>query len=208
LSAAAYIDMLSKAYPRIKQACPDVVVVSGALTPTGFNDGVTAFDDGTFLEQLYQAGLKNFSDAIGAHPSGYNVPALCNILDPGCNRPEASFQAPFQSRHHSWGFLGTMTTYRNIMTKYGDGGKQIWATEFGWPVGTGGSCGGGPCHPAGVDNSPDNLAQWFPQAFQWAKKQGWVGVMFVWNLDFHGGEVGAFHIDDQPAFGALAAMPK
>ncbi len=32
--------------------------------------------------------------------------------------------------------------------------------------------------------------------------------MFVWNLDFHGGEVGAFHIDDQPAFGALAAMPK
>ncbi|HZQ06236.1 MAG TPA: hypothetical protein VFD70_06615 [Anaerolineae bacterium] len=208
LSAAAYIDMLSKTYPRIKQACPDIVVVSGALTPTGFNDGVTAFDDGTFLEQLYQAGLRNFSDAIGAHPSGFNVPALCNVLDPGCNRPEASFQAPFQSRHHSWGFLGTMTTYRNIMAKYGDGGKQIWATEFGWPVGTGGSCGGGPCHPAGADNSPDNLAQWFPQAFQWAKQQGWVGVMFVWNLDFHGGEVGAFHIDDQPAFGALAAMPK
>lgn len=208
LSAQAYIDMISKAYPAIKAACPDVVVVSGAPTPTGFNDGVTAFDDGVFLEQLYQAGLKNYTDAIGAHPSGYNVPALCNILDPSCNRPEASFQAPFQSRHHSWGFLGTMLTYRNIMVKYGDGNKQIWPTEFGWPIGTGGNACGGPCHPAGVDNSPEQAAQWYVQAYQWAKQQGWVGVMTAWQLDFDRGELDAFRIAGRPAFDALAAMPK
>lgn len=61
-------------------------------------------DDGAYLELLYQNGLKDFSDAIGSHPSGFNVPALCNIMDPACNRPEASYRAPFDSRHHSWAF--------------------------------------------------------------------------------------------------------
>lgn len=208
LSAQLYMDMLKAAYPRIKAACPEIVVVSGAPTPTGWNDGVVAIDDAIFLEQMYQNGLKENSDAIGAHPSGFNVPALCNIMDPACNRPEASFRAPFDSRHHSWGFLGTMLTYRNIMVKYGDGNKQIWPTEFGWPIHTGGSCGGGPCHPAGADNSPQQAAQWYVEAYQWAKQQGWVGVMTAWQLDFDRGELDAFRIAGQPAFDALAAMPK
>ena len=208
LSAALYMDMLKAAYPRIKAACPDVVVVSGAPTPTGWNDGVVAIDDGQFLEQMYQNGLKENSDAIGAHPSGFNVPALCNIMDPACNRPEASFRAPFDSRHHSWGFLGTMLTYRQIMVAHGDGNKQIWPTEFGWPIGTGGSCGGGPCHPAGADNSPEQAAQWYVEAYQWAKQQGWVGVMTAWQLDFDRGELDAFRIAGKPAFDALAGMPK
>jgi len=208
LSAPLYMDMLKAAYPRIKAACPNIVVVSGAPTPTGWNDGVVAIDDGVFLEQMYQNGLKENSDAIGAHPSGFNVPALCNIMDPACNRPEASFRAPFDSRHHSWGFLGTMLTYHNIMLKYGDGNKQVWPTEFGWPTHTGGSCGGGPCHPAGADNSPEQAAQWYVEAYQWAKREKWVGVMTAWQLDFDRGELDAFRIAGKPAFDALAAMPK
>lgn len=208
ISAPLYIDMLSKAYPAIKGACPDVVVVSGAPTPTGATIAGCCMDDGAYLEQLYQAGLKNFTDAIGAHPSGFNVPALCNDLDPGCVRPEASFQAPWTNRHHSWGFLATMTTYRNIMVAHGDGNKQIWPTEFGWPVGTGGSACGGPCHPAGADNSSDQAAQWYVQAYQWAKSAGYVGVMTAWQLDFDRGELDAFRIAGNPAYGALAGMPK
>lgn len=208
LSAALYMDMLKAAYPRIKAACPSVVVVSGAPTPTGWNDGVVAIDDGVFLEQMYQNGLKDFSDAIGSHPSGFNVPAMCNIMDPACNRPEASFRAPFENRHPSWSFLSTMTRYRNIMVQYGDRNKQIWPTEFGWPTHTGGTCGGGPCHAAGADNSPEQAAEWYVQAYQWAKQQGWVGVMIAWQLDFDNGELDAFRILDKPAYGALAAMPK
>ncbi len=208
LSAALYMDMLKKSYASIKAACPSIVVISGAPTPTGWNDGVVATDDAVFLEQMYQNGLKDYSDAIGAHPSGFNVPALCNILDPACNRPEASFRAPFDSRHHSWGFLGTMLTYRQIMVSHGDGNKQIWPTEFGWPTHTGGSCGGGPCHPAGADNSPEQAAQWYVEAYQWAKQQGWVGVMTAWQLDFDRGELDAFRILGKPAYDALAGMPK
>ncbi|TAH52432.1 MAG: hypothetical protein EYC68_06550 [Chloroflexota bacterium] len=208
LSAPLYMDMLKKSYAAIKAACPSIVVVSGAPTPTGWNDGVVATDDAVFLEQMYQNGLKDFSDAIGAHPSGFNVPAMCDIMNPACNRPEASFRAPFDSRHHSWGFLGTMLTYRNIMLKYGDGDKQVWPTEFGWPTHTGGTCGGGPCHPAGADNSPEQAAQWYVEAYQWAKQQRWVGVMTAWQLDFDRGELDAFRIAGKPAFDALAGMPK
>jgi spore germination protein YaaH len=208
LSAASYMDMLKRVYPAIKAACPSIVVVSGAPTPTGWNDGVVAIDDHLYLEQLYQNGLKDFSDAIGSHPSGYNVPAMCNITDPACNRPEASFRAPFDNRHPSWSFLSTMAGYRNIMVRHGDGNKQIWPTEFGWPTHTGGSCGGGPCHPAGADNSPEQAAQWYTEAYQWGKQQGWVGVMIAWQLDFDRGELDAFRILGKPAYDALAAMPK
>jgi hypothetical protein len=208
LSAARYMDMLRAVYPAIKNACPSIVVVSGAPTPTGWNDGVVAIDDIQYLEQLYQNGLKDFSDAIGSHPSGYNVPALCNITDPACNRPEASFRSPYENRHPSWSFLSTMTGYRSVMVRHGDGNKQIWPTEFGWPTHTGGSCGGGPCHPAGADNSPEQAAQWYVEAYQWGKQQGWVGVMIAWQLDFDRGELDAFRILGKPAFDALAGMPK
>lgn len=208
LSAARYMDMLKAVYPAIKNACPSMVVVSGAPTPTGWNDGVVAIDDQQYLEQLYQNGLKDFSDAIGSHPSGYNVPALCNITDPACNRPEASFRSPFDNRHPSWSFLSTMTGYRSVMTRHGDSNKQIWATEFGWPIHTGGSCGGGPCHPAGADNNPTQAGQWYVEAYQWGKQQGWVGVMIAWQLDFDRGELDAFRILGNPAYDMLAAMPK
>lgn len=208
LSAARYMDMLRAVYPAIKNACPSIVVVSGAPTPTGWNDGIVAIDDIQYLEQLYQNGLKDFSDAIGSHPSGYNVPALCNITDPGCNRPEASFRSPFENRHPSWSFLSTMQGYRNVMVRYGDANKQIWPTEFGWPIHTGGSCGGSPCHPAGADNSPEQAARWYVEAYQWGKQQGWVGVMIAWQLDFDRGELDAFRILGHPAYDALASMPK
>ncbi|MCC7164762.1 MAG: cellulase family glycosylhydrolase [Anaerolineae bacterium] len=208
LSAARYMDMLKAVYPAMKNACPSIVVVSGAMTPTGWNDGVVAIDDIQYLEQLYQNGLKDFSDAIGAHPSGYNVPALCNITDPACNRPEASFRSPFDNRHPSWSFLSTMTGYRSVMARHGDNNKQIWATEFGWPTHTGGSCGGGPCHPAGADNSPEQAGQWYVEAYQWGKQQGWVGVMIAWQLDFDRGELDAFRILGKPAYDMLAGMPK
>jgi len=208
LSAARYMDMLKAVYPAIKNACPSIVVVSGAPTPTGWNDGIVAIDDIQYLDQLYQNGLKNFSDAIGAHPSGYNVPALCNITDPGCNRPEASFRSPFENRHPSWSFRSTMEGYHNVMVRYGDNNKQVWPTEFGWPTHTGGSCGGGPCHPAGADNSPEQAAQWYVEAYQWGRQQKWVGVMIAWQLDFDRGELDAFRILGKPAYDALAGMPK
>jgi len=208
LSAELYMDMLRRSYTSIKAACPNMIVVSAAPTPTGWNDGIVAFDDGVWMEKLYQLGLKDYSDAIGIHPSGYNVPALCDITQQSCNRPDASYQAPFVQRHPSYGFMSNMLLYRRIMVKYGDGNKQLWPTEFGWPIQD--SVGG--AHPSAPDNTLEMQAEWFPQAYQWAKQQGWVGPMFAWNYDFMPGsgcdECAIFRIIGRPAFDALAAMPK
>jgi hypothetical protein len=74
LDPGRYVDLLCRAYQAIKAQDPGMVVVAGALTPTGVNDGSTAIDDVAYLQRMYAAGVKRCSDAIGAHPSGYNNP--------------------------------------------------------------------------------------------------------------------------------------
>ncbi|MGE5141199.1 MAG: glycosyl hydrolase family 18 protein, partial [Rudaea sp.] len=73
LNGADYLNYLRPAYAAIKGACPSMIVVSGAPTPTGVSNA-NAIPDDAYLSQMYAAGLKQYSDAIGIHPSGYNVP--------------------------------------------------------------------------------------------------------------------------------------
>jgi len=191
ISAALYMDMLKRSYTGIKAACPNIVVVAQASTPNGLNSP-TAIDDVVYLQQMYQHGLRDYSDAIGAHPSGFRSP------------PDiAPDNLGSYADHRSFFFRGTMDAYRAVMVQNGDANKQIWPTEFGWPVGTGGGA-----HPAGQFNNAEIAGDYYVRAYQWSKAQGWVGAMFAWQLDFSGGEVGAFRIKGAPAFGKLASMPK
>ncbi|HYN88737.1 MAG TPA: hypothetical protein VER55_09410, partial [Ardenticatenaceae bacterium] len=127
--------------------------------------------------------------------------------------PSATFRGPFDNRHHSWCFRGTMEGYRNVMVANGDAGKKIWVTEFGWAV----SSNPNPGYEYARDNTHEEQARWIVQAYQMAKSWGWVGGMFLWNLNFQPvnptGEVGAFGIVDAawqpyPAYAALKDMPK
>jgi len=212
LNAAAYVDLLRVAYANIKAVDPGAIVVSGALTPTGFNDGDTAIDDRIYLEQMYQAGLKNYCDAVGAHPSGYNNPPDSDW------RTWSDPSAPSFKGHPSFFFRGTMESYRNIMVKYGDGGKRIWVTEFGWAsvenLGAGPAAG----YEYAADNSEAEQAAYLVRAYQMGRSWGWVGPMFLWNLNFapvsgiHD-EKAAFGIvrgdwSPRPAYAALRDMPK
>lgn len=198
ISAALYMDMLKKSYTTIKARCAGMIVVSGAPTPTGVMSD-TAIDDNTFLIQMYQNGLKDYSDAIGAHPSGF-----CNAYNAGIGQPNPC--GGQYNNHRSFFFAETMKAYRAVMVQFGDSNKQIWPTEFGWGV--------DPSPKPGYDYekniSLDLQAQWLVGAYQWAKAQGYVGAMFLWNLDFMdmGNETGAFHVVGRPAFDALAGMAK
>jgi hypothetical protein len=128
---------------------------------------------------MYSAGLKNVSDAIGAHPSGYNCPAGADwqtVQDPTA----ASFHGAFENRHHSWCFRGSMEGYRNVMIANGDGTKTIWPTEFGWAS----SPHPPPLYEYARDNTLEEQAQWTVEAYQMAKQWGWVSTMFLWNLDY------------------------
>jgi hypothetical protein len=208
INAGNYVQLLQLSYQAIKSVNQDMIVISGALTPAG-SVGDLAVDDIDYLNQMYANGVKGYFDALGAHPSGYNCPALANWQTV---TPEEATATPgmftFNVRHHSWCFLGTMEGYRNVMVANGDGGKAISPTEFGWAVSSNPQTG----YEYARDNSYEEQAQWIVQAYQWAKQQGWVGPMFLWNLDYGvtapGTELANFGIVGKPAFDALANMPK
>jgi len=210
LSASRYIEFLRPAYAAIKAQDPNAIVVSGAPTPTGVNDGSIAINDVIYLEQMYQAGMKNYCDAVGVHPSGFANPpdAKVGYADP----------PPSHYNHPSFFFRETMENYRNVMVRYGDGNKKLWPTEFGWATIenlTPSPAGG---YEYAAYNSEADQAKYLVRAFEIARGWGWVGPMFVWNLNFApvsgpADEKAAFGIvradwSHRPAFAALANMPK
>jgi len=211
LSASAYVQLLSGAYQAIKTADPNAIVVSGAPTPTGMNDGVTAINDRIYLEQMYQAGLGRWCNAVGVHPSGFANP-------PTSRWPEGNDPARGYDDHPSFFFRNTMEDYRNIMVKYGDGGKKLWPTEFGWPTVENLGVPPAPGYAFANDVNEGLQANYLVQAYQMGRNWGWVGVMFLWNLNFGpvsgaADEKAAYGVirpdwSARPAYGALAGMPK
>ena len=214
LNAGEYVQHLAAGYNAIKSACPSMIVVSGALTPAG-NNGNLAMDDIAYLEQMFQAGANNYLDAVGSHPSGYNVPPWATA-DTACaeiQKTGNSFNGACDSPHHSWSFQSTMLGYRNIMNVYGAGGKKIVPTEFGWAAGGAFDAR----YAYANDNDYNEQAAWTVQAYQMMRDWGWVGPAFLWNLNFrvvaNGTEKAQWGIVDPvwgplPAYNALAAMPK
>ena len=200
LSASRYMSLLKPAYRAIKSACPATIVVSGAPTPTGAQPPA-AIPDFAYLEQMYQNGLRGYSDAIGIHPSGYGNPPDARVQD----FQAGTYSRPSHVNHASFYFRNVMEQYRNIMVKYGDGGKRLWPTEFGW------ASSGSPV--AGYEyaayNSEQDQATYIVRAYQMMKNWGWVGVPFLWNLNYNvtqpGSELAQFGIQGRPAYSALQA---
>ena len=214
LNAGEYVTLLAAGYAAVKNACPSMWVVSGALTPAGNNGGL-AMDDFTYLEQMFQAGANNYLDGVGVHPSGYNVPpsvtadAACAAIQVSGN----SFNGACDSPHHSWSFRSTMEGYRNIMNVYGAGNKSLVPTEFGWAAGGAQN----PNYRYADDNSLEEQAAWTVEAYQMMKSWGWVGPAILWNLNFrvvaNGTEKAQWGIvgpgwEPLPAYNALTAMGK
>jgi hypothetical protein len=203
LDAGRYVRLLAAAYRAIKAACPSMIVVSGAPTPTGAQPPA-AIRDTVYLEQMYRAGLRNFADAIGVHPSGYGNPPDARVQD----YQAGNYSRPSHVNDSSFYFRNTMEQYRNIMVKYGDANKRLWPTEFGWassgsPV---------PGYEYAAYNSEQAQGEYIARAFQMMRNWGFVGVAFLWNLNYNvtqpGSELAAFGIMGRPAFGYVQAAPK
>jgi hypothetical protein len=215
IDPAAYMRLLKPSYNKIKQVCPGMIVVSGALTPTGA-PAPLAMDDYQYLEGMYKNGLKNYCDAVGAHPSGFNVAPSVKGGQAACDfitQQGSAYRGPCNTPHHSWSFNATLNGYYNIMKNYGDGAKKIWPTEFGWASGWTGA----PGYEYADDNTQQEQAEWTVESYQLMKKWGFVGVAFLWNLNFRvvagGTEKAQWGIvwgDWSPTstYAALKSMPK
>ncbi|MCI0394794.1 MAG: hypothetical protein L0332_20960 [Chloroflexi bacterium] len=219
LSAANYVDFLSRAHAAIKAVDPNIVVISGALAPTGVHDGVTSYDDFVYLDEALAAGLLKYADCVGVHHNGYNigpnVPFDQTSADP--NAATATFRGPFDNLHHSWSFKTTIDTYAQKV-QAADPNKKLCVTEFGW-----GSSEGYGAFPEGFgfvqDNTLEEQATFIVQAFQQMHDSGRVWLAFLFNFDFGNKSNGPtddpvpYSIVDtngipRPAFAALAEMPK
>jgi hypothetical protein len=135
---AHYTAMLQSAYTAIKAVDPAITVVVGGLASGGgsYDDGDC---DGTpdggvlpghglnavqYLDQMYAAGAQGYFDAVGWHPYVFD--------------PEGEKTMPELLEYDEcsmWSQMAeTPVSARSVMTADGDGDKEIWITEAGYPT--------------------------------------------------------------------------
>jgi hypothetical protein len=217
LNAAKYVELLRVAHEAIKGQDPNVIVISGALSPTGGwtePDGrVTAIDDFAYFQDLLNAGLLNYADCVGAHHNGYNMPPDV-AWDEGYNDPSATFRGPFDNPHHSWSFKSTLQGYYDMM----QGQRKLCVTEFGWATAEGFG-GSPPGFEFAEDNTLQDQAEWDVQAYQLQRDWGTTWIAYLWNLNYANlsrdpsdpnvpYSVVNFEGVPRPAYGALEQMEK
>jgi hypothetical protein len=196
LDPGTYLDLLRRAYTAIKANCPSVIVVSGAPTPAGTS--AVAIDDVEYLRGMYANGLARYSDAIGVHPSGFANPPEVTFED----WQQKRYDAPSHVNHPSFYFRSTMERYRQTMVQAGDTNKRLWPTEFGWAS----TPSPYPGYEYAGRISEAQQAQYIVTAFRMMRDWGWVGVPFLWNLNFSEGEMAAFRVAGRPAYDALKSL--
>ena len=226
VNAERYVEMLRLAYHAIKSRDPNIIVISGALSPAGgpgFDPDnparIVYMDDFEYFDQMIAAGFLNHCDCVGAHHNGINVPPDVDC-DGSYQDPNAQFRGywdPPQPPHHSWCFKTTLEGYHNRIAAAGSD-KPLCLTEFGWATAEGFD-GYPPGFEFALDNTLEEQAQWDVQAFQLMRQWGFVRLAFLWNLNYSqlgwGPEdpnapyaIIDFQGAARPAFGAIGAMDK
>ncbi len=100
----AYTRLLRAAYPAVKSADPDAVVVFGGVQ----------YNDVAWLSRAYDGGAQGYFDAMATHP----YQGIADLP------PDATDGTKWTLMH--------VTAVRDLMVARGDGDKEIWFTEFGW----------------------------------------------------------------------------
>lgn len=185
LSAANYVNMLRTTAQAVKNVDPGIIIISGALSPTGGwtePDGrVTAIDDFVYLDSLISAGMLNYADCVGAHHNGYNIgPSVAWNNVP--NDPSATFRGPFDNPHHSWSFYSTLQTYADKIELAG-GDQPLCITEFGW-ASTEDLDGSPQGFGFADDNTLEEQAEWTVEALDNMEEWGTVWLAFIWNFNY------------------------
>lgn len=210
MSGYEYMRLLSGAFETAKRADPRITIISAGLAPTGTVSDL-AVDDRLYLAQMYEAGLRDYSDAIGIHPYGWaNPPHSKCCGDSG--------GVPSHNDHPSFYFVNTVEDYRNIQSQFGDIETKLWATEFGWGTMDGLGLEVPAEQPFFAYVTQAQQASYIVEAFQIGAGWDFMGPMVLWNLNvatldgFDPNQAGysILYGDFQrrPAFGALATLEK
>jgi hypothetical protein len=223
VNPARYVEMLRLAYQVIKSRDPNIIVISGALSPVGATatdpknpNRIIYMDDFQYYQEMVAKGFLSYADCVGVHHNGYNIPPDIAWDDKTYQDPTAKFRAFWDNPHPSWSFRSTLWRYHDAIS----GMKPLCVTEFGWAS----SEGYGPPPPGfefALDNTLEEQAEYIVKAYQLMRQWGFVRLAFLWNLDYiqktglppEQDPYGPYSITDskgvpRPAFGAIMSMPK
>jgi hypothetical protein len=159
-------NLLRPAYNAIKSANGNVMVITGAPAPTGFDNGTNAWADDRYIAGMAAAGAASYADCIGVHHNA------------GATSPYASSGHP-AGTHYSWYYTPMVNLYYNAF----GGARKLCFTELGYLSGD-----GFPGLPAAFSwasgTSVGEHAQWLAEATTIARTGGKVRLLIVYNVDF------------------------
>lgn len=185
VDVGSYLALLKEGYTAVKAADANAFVIFGGLTPTGIrNRPDVALDDVEYLRQIYKINdgeVKNYYDVLGAHPGSTCNPPDTSWPDNPATNPcgvDANGERSFTTDNSF--YFKRILDIRAVMEKFGEGDKPMWLTEFGWNT--------TPDPTNGNDFAryvtEQQQAEYTMQAFEIGRSYDWMGVMFVWNLNF------------------------
>ena len=158
---AEYMALLRAAYEGVKASDPGAVVVSAPLAPTADKSG-HAINDLTYLSQLYDLGLAQYTNAIGMNGLGFQ-----HDPDYDSGQPDYNFMR--------------LKYLHDVMEAKGDNIHPVWALETGWLRNSSNNMGS--FEPFKV--SAAEQAQYLTRALKKANDEWpWLDMLVIWNLDF------------------------
>ncbi|MBZ0292581.1 MAG: beta-galactosidase [Anaerolineae bacterium] len=114
IDPAGYVRLLQAVYPVAHAANPDIEILAAPLAPTlEPNGSPNGLDDLLYVEQLYEAKMSDYVDAVAIHTYGFT--------DPPQGEP-----APDKLNFRRAELL------HDIMTRYETETKPVYITETGW----------------------------------------------------------------------------
>ncbi|MDT8305064.1 MAG: LysM peptidoglycan-binding domain-containing protein [Anaerolineae bacterium] len=167
ISPQAYVNnVLRPAYTAIKAANPNVMVISGAPSPTGFDNSTNAWADNRYISGMAAAGAANYADCIGVH---FNAGATSPTVSSGHSG----------GSHYSWYYTPMVNLYYNAF----GGSRKLCFTELGYLSGDG-FPGISDAFGWARGTSVSEHAQWLAETASLAANSGRVRLMIVFNVDF------------------------
>lgn len=167
INPTSYVNnMLAPAYQAIKGVNSNILVISGAPAPTGFDNGTNAWADNRYVSGMVAAGAAQYADCIGVHHNA------------GATAPSATTGHPGGS-HYSWYYTATRDLYYNAF----GGARQLCFTELGYLSSEG--YGGLPANFSWASgNSVAEQAAWLAEAYTLSQNSGRVRLLIIYNVDF------------------------
>lgn len=154
-----YAALLTNSYKAIHSADSTATVIAAPLAPTTESNNSLNLSEPLFLQGMYEAGAQ--FDVVGAKPYGFDDSPQDRRVEP-----------------HLLNF-SRVILLREVMERYGDEGRAIWAGNWGW--------NSLPTDWAGEKSiwgevSAEQQLSYTQQALTRAQREwAWMGVMFLEN---------------------------